>query len=196
MNSLKGVIGVTRNQPTGFSRSRPPVVQVPNMVPEAYIDAHIKPLLRQYGSLRILTYFPSTSMRIVEATGLLDPIACLAMFGLLQLQPQVRGIVDVMVQSLGKQGGGPKASVIAVDMGNGILHSKICRQEGERDLCNVKAVGEFLRKTGFGPETAIYVARPRWHDNLNPLRDLFPRTYTKVWNFLWDFLMSRSRILL
>lgn len=181
INSLKGVVIVARNQPIEDSGRKPPIVRVPSMVAEAYIKAHIKPLFQQYGSLRISTYFPSTNTRKIEPTEHLDPTTCLAMFGALQLQPHVRGIVDGMIQKLVKSGEGPKGRIVAVDLRDGILHSRSCRREGETNFCDAKEVGEFLRKAGFGPETAIYIARSRRQVNLDPLRDLFPRTFTKVW---------------
>ncbi|OWM89059.1 protein MANNAN SYNTHESIS-RELATED 2-like [Punica granatum] len=180
-DSLKGIVEVSRNWPSQAYVGKAPVVRVPSMVSEDYIEAHVKPLFHEKGILRVSTYFPLISTRKNDATKVWGPVLCLARFKTLQLQPHIRGIVDGMIWRMRKSGEGPNGNIISIDLRDDVFQSKSCRQlgGGRINICDVKKVGKFLRENGFGPESAIYLTHSRWHHNLDPLRELFPKTYTK-----------------
>lgn len=112
----------------------------------------------------------------------LDSISCLAMFGTLELQPGLQEVIDLMIfklRALSQKSG----QFIAVDLNVENLESKEC-QESEptgRNWCyNVQEIGGFLKKVGFQRDTTIYVTQSGWHTALDPLRLIYPKTYTKV----------------
>lgn len=41
-------------------------------------------------------------------------------------------------------------------------------------------IANFLQKLGFNKDTTIYLTQSRWDNSLNVLKDIFPKTYTKV----------------
>ncbi|KAL3743966.1 hypothetical protein ACJRO7_013249 [Eucalyptus globulus] len=189
-NRWSGVIKVARNQWALASSRKLLVVKVPYMVSKYYIRTHIKPLFKAEGSLRLETPLSSINMKRAEGTNILDPITCLVIFRTLQLQTEVRQLVNRMIGRLKTSGGESNGQFIAVDLRVEALQSNSCQQSGSAEMkfCyHAQDVGEFLTKIGISNETPIYVTRSRWHKNLKPLKDIFPRTYTK------EFLMPLDK---
>ncbi|KAF8033657.1 hypothetical protein BT93_C0058 [Corymbia citriodora subsp. variegata] len=189
-NRLNGVVEVTRNLPSLASSRKLAVVKVPYMVSKDYIRKHVRPFFKAEGSLRLETPLSSINMKKAEGTKILDPITCLAMFRTLQLRTEVQQLVDQMMGRLKTSGGESNGQFIAVDLRVEALQSKSCQRSGNAEMkfCHhAQDVGEFLTKTGVSTETPIYVTRSRWHENLKPLKDIFPRTYTK------EFLMPLDK---
>ncbi|KAL5153527.1 Protein MANNAN SYNTHESIS-RELATED 1 [Glycine soja] len=72
---------------------------------------------------------------------------------------------------------------VAVDLRVEMLDKKGCQgrdSEKEKSCFNAQEVAVFLRKIGFEKDTTIYVTQSRWDESLDSLKDLFPKTYTKV----------------
>lgn len=182
VESLDGVVNVAWDQPAEIASGKLAVVRVPNRVTEDYIAEHIEPIFRMKEYIRIATFFPSVNMKIREMQKGKDSIACLAMFGTLELQSEMHEVVDSMVErlrTLSRRSGG---QFIAVDLRVDILQNKGCREgesTGRKSCFSAQEVGVFLRKIGFDRETTIYLTQPRWDESLNPLKDIFPKTYTK-----------------
>ncbi|XP_030535578.1 protein MANNAN SYNTHESIS-RELATED 2-like [Rhodamnia argentea] len=189
-NRLNGVVKVARNQLALASSRKLAVVKVPYMVSKDYIRTHIKPFFKAEGSIRLETPLSSINMKKAEATKVLDPITCLTMFRTLRLQTKVRQLVDQMIGRLKTLGGESNGQFIAVDLRVEAAQSKSCQPSGSAEMkfCHhAQDVGEFLTKTGVSTETPIYVTQSRWHKNLKPLTDIFPRTFTK------EFLMPPDK---
>lgn len=180
MKKLDGVVKVAKSLPSKVSGRNLAVVKVPSRVTEEYIAENIEPIFRSKGNIRLATYFPSVNMKKTKEKSNIDSIACLGMFATLQLQPQVNGVVESMVDRLKTLSSKSNGKFIAVDLrlekkgcqGNSASKSKSCYGPQE--------IAMFLRKIGFNKDTTIYLTQSRWDSSLDALKDLFPRTYTKV----------------
>ncbi|KAM7483973.1 hypothetical protein LguiB_008556 [Lonicera macranthoides] len=180
VKSLNGIVKVVNYQPGEISARNLAVVRVPNRVSKDHIAEHIEPIFSSKGSVRLATYFPSVNMRKTAEDSNADSVACLGMFGTLELQPEVQEVVDSMVERLRTLSRKSDGRFVAVDLRVDILEKKGCQGSTGSKSCYTPAeIAMFLRKTGFDKDTAIYLTQSRWHSSLDALKDLFPKTYTK-----------------
>ncbi|KAE9621254.1 hypothetical protein Lal_00023657 [Lupinus albus] len=181
--SMEGVVRVVKDLPDNISKKKVAAVKVPNRVTEDYIVTHVQPIYRSKGNIRLATYFPSVNMRKEGGNGDSDSIACLAMYGSLELQPEIKDLVDLMVERLRTLSRKSDGQFIAVDLRVEMLDKKGCQGGGngkkEKSCYNAVEIAKFLRKIGFQKDTTIYVTESRWDSTLDSLKDLFPKTYTK-----------------
>lgn len=180
IKSLDGVVKVVKYQPDNISAKDLEVLRVPNRVTEGHIAEQIEPIFRAKGNIRLATYFPSVNMKKTDND--INSVACLAMFGTLELQPEVQEVVDSMVERLRTLSRKSDGQFIAVDLRADILEKKGCQGNdgtGSKRCYSPQEIAIFLRKVGFNKDTAIYLTQSRWDDSLNVLKELFPKTYTK-----------------
>ncbi|GMY38433.1 protein MANNAN SYNTHESIS-RELATED 1-like [Fagus crenata] len=181
VKSLDGVVRVAKDQPSKISSRNLAVVKVPNRVTEDYIVQNVEPVYKQKGNIRLVTYFPSVNMRKTK-TSKSASVACLAMFGTLQLQPEINEVVDSMIERLRTLSRKSDGQFIAVDLRVDMLEKKGCHENGDtgRKSCyTAQELADFLRKTGFDKDTPVYLTESRWQNSLDALKDHFPKTYTK-----------------
>ncbi|EEF34090.1 protein MANNAN SYNTHESIS-RELATED 2 [Ricinus communis] len=182
VQSLDGVVKVVKYLPDDISIRDFAVVKVPNRVTEDHISKSIEQIFKRKGNIRLATYFPSVNMRKTAQKSSSDSVACLAMFGSLELQPDINEVVDSMIErlrTLSRKSGG---RFISVDLRVEILEKKSCHGSGgggAKTCYSAQEIALFLRKIGFDKDTAIYLTQSRWDDSLNVLKDIFPKTYTK-----------------
>ncbi|MCD7470987.1 hypothetical protein HAX54_011244 [Datura stramonium] len=182
VRSLDGVVKVATTQPAEVSARNLAVVKVPNRVSEDYIAENIEPVFTSKGNIRLATYFPSVNMKKMKEKSNSDSIACMAMFGTLELQPEVNEVVESMVERLRALSAKSKGQFIAVDLRVDILEKKSCQGDDahkSKSCYGPEEIGMFLRKVGFNKDTTLYLTQSRWDSSLDALKDLFPRTYTK-----------------
>ncbi|XP_073099013.1 protein MANNAN SYNTHESIS-RELATED 1-like [Elaeis guineensis] len=183
MRSLDGVIRMVKEVPAEVATEKPPVVRVPNRVSEDFITENIEPVFRTKSYLRLAIFFPSINMKVGERRNNdLDSTACLAMFGSLELKPEIYEVADRMVERLRTLSHKPDDQFIAVDLRVDILEKKRCKESrgtGRKSCYNAREIGDFLRKIGFDGDTTVYLTQTWWHESLNPLKEIFPKTYTK-----------------
>ncbi|XP_050228071.1 protein MANNAN SYNTHESIS-RELATED 2-like [Mercurialis annua] len=182
VQSLDGVVKVVNDLPDNISLRDFAVVKVPNRVTEDYITESIEPVFRTKGNIRLATYFPSVNMRKTAQKSDSDYVACLAMFGTLELQAEVREVVNSMVERLRTLSRKSEGQFIAVDLRVEMLEKKSCQGSGSggaKTCYNAQEIALFLRKMGFDTDTNIYLTQSRWDDSLDILKDIFPKTYTK-----------------
>ncbi|XP_027342053.1 protein MANNAN SYNTHESIS-RELATED 1-like [Abrus precatorius] len=183
LKSMEGVVRVVKELPSHISTRNIAAVKVPNRVTEDYIAEHVEPIYRTKGSIRLATYFPSINMRKAGKKGDTDSVACLAMFGSLELQPDMHELVDSMIERLRTLSRNSDGKFIAVDLRVEMLDKKGCQgsdnNDGEKTCYNAHEIAVFLRKIGFDKDTTVYVTESRWDSSLDSLKDLFPKTYTK-----------------
>ena len=74
-----------KDLPSHVSTHKIAAVKVPNRVTEDYIAQHVEPIYRSKGSVRLATYFPSINMKKAGEKSDADSVACLAMYGSLEL---------------------------------------------------------------------------------------------------------------
>ncbi|ESW14126.1 hypothetical protein PHAVU_008G255300 [Phaseolus vulgaris] len=182
MKSMEAVVRVVKDLPSHISTHKIAAVKVPNRVTEDYIAKHVEPIYRSKGSVRLATYFPSINMRKAGKKSDADSVACLAMYGSLELQQEIHDLVDSMVERLKTLSRKLDGQFVAVDLRVEMLDKKGCQGsdgDKEKSCFNPQEVAVFLRKIGFDKDTTIYVTQSRWDESLDSLKDLFPKTYTK-----------------
>ncbi|KAK3038284.1 hypothetical protein RJ639_029872, partial [Escallonia herrerae] len=177
VRSLDGVIKVAKHQPAEVPSRKLVVVRVPNMVSKDYVAANLESLFRRKGKLRVTSYFPSLNRTKAESTEHMNPYSCLAMFDTLHLQSRLQEVVDSAIEKLQVSSRKSNGQFIAVD-----LSAEKCLESGAtgRKSCyDALEIGQFLMKIGFHRDVTIYVTQSGWNRSLDPLRDIFPNTYTK-----------------
>lgn len=180
--SLNGVVKVVRALPNDIIARKLAVVKVPNRVTEEHISENIAPVFRAKGNIRLTTYFPSVNMKKNEETTSTDSVACLAMYGTLEPQLEVREVVDSMLDRLRTISRKSNGQFVAVDLRVDILEKKGCHKNddsGSKSCYNAADIAQFLRKLGFEKDTTVYVTQTKWDSSLDALKEFFPKTYTK-----------------
>lgn len=192
VSSLDGVVKVVKTQPAEISAKNLAVLRIPNRVTEDYIFENIEPVFKSKGNVRLATYFPSVNMKKGES----EPeertsVGCLAMFETLELQPQVREVVDSMVNRLKTLSRKSDSEFVAVDVRLDMLNHKGC--QGSKKCFGPQEIALFLKKLRFDKNSAIYLTQSRWDSSLDSVKDLFPKTYTKVINnkLLMNYLRTK-----
>ena len=103
-----------------------------------------------------------------------------------------------MVECLRTLSQKPDCQFIAVDLRVDVLEKKGCHENGDtgRKTCySAQEHAKFLKKTKFERDTPVYLTKSRWQSSLDALKDLFPKTYTKVKDlffFLFNLLLVYS----
>ncbi|GMI91978.1 Mannan Synthesis Related 2 [Hibiscus trionum] len=182
MKSLDGIVKVAKELPNEISIRDLAAVKVPNRVTEDHIVESVEPIFRSKGNIRLATYFPTVNMRKTAQKSSVDSVACLGMFGTLELQAEVHEVVDSMIERLRTLSRKSDGQFIAVDLRVEILEKKNCHRSGStgaKSCYNAEEIALFLRKVGFGTDTTIYLTQSRWDNSLSVLKDIFPKTYTK-----------------
>ncbi|GFQ05645.1 uncharacterized protein at1g04910 [Phtheirospermum japonicum] len=180
--SLDGVVKVVKSQPTELSARNLAVVKVPNRVTEEHISDNIEPIFRAKGNVRLVTYFPSVNMKKNKEKTNTDSLACLAMFGTLEPQTEVREVVDSIIDRLKTVSRRSNGQFVAIDLRIDILEKKGCHKNGgsgSKSCYGPQEIALFLKKIGFEKDTTVYVTQTKWHSSLDALKDFFPKTYTK-----------------
>ena len=181
LNKLNGLVKVTKTLPPQVSTRSTPIVRVPNKVSQDYILNKIKPIYKAKGIVKIESFFPSTNTTISRNNNL-DSLSCQAMFGTLQLRKEIQEEAESIVQKLQTWSQESNGLFVAVDLRTEVLKNGCDGKDGKgRKQCyQGHEIGEFLKRIGFGQETVVYVTQTKWSPDLNSLRHMFPKTYTKV----------------
>ncbi|KAH7688061.1 GDP-fucose protein O-fucosyltransferase protein [Dioscorea alata] len=183
LNSMDGIVKITKEIPAEIATGKPAVVRVPNRVTEDFIVKEIEPIFQTKGYLRLATSFPSINLRLNDKQNDdLDTTTCLAMFGSLELKTEIQDVAEQMVLRLQTLSHKSDGKFIAVDLRVDVLEKKGCKEaggQGRQSCYSAQEVGDFLKKIGFDGDATIYLTQTWWHESLNPLKDMFPKTYTK-----------------
>ncbi|ONK69556.1 uncharacterized protein A4U43_C05F24220 [Asparagus officinalis] len=183
MKNLDGVVKIVKELPAEVTAGKPAVVRVPNRVSEDFITKNIEPIFRTKSYLRLAIVFPSINLRQREKqSNDLDSTSCLAMFGSLELKPEIQGVADTMVQRLRTLSRKSDGRFVAVDLRVDALEQKGCKESGSngrKNCYSAHEVSDFLKRVGFDGDTTVYLTQTWWHDSLNILKENFPKTYTK-----------------
>ncbi|MQL78794.1 hypothetical protein Taro_011217 [Colocasia esculenta] len=184
MKRMEGVIKIVKELPAEGETERPAVVKVPNRVTEDFIRQNIEPVFQRKSYLRLAVFFPSTNLKkIKKQSKEFESLSCLASFGALDLKPEIQEVANSMVERLKALSQKSDGRFVAVDLRVDVLDMKGCKEEegapGRKSCYNAQEIGEFLRKLGFGVDTTIYLTQTWWHERLNVLKEMFPKSYTK-----------------
>lgn len=182
MRSLDGVIKIVEELPPEASSRNPAVVRVPNRASEDFIVKNIEPIFRANDYLRLATYFPSIDLKSREKENTdLDSAMCLAMFGSLELKPEIREVVEMMTGKLRSLNPKSDGRFVAVDLRTDVLRKKVCKrkEEGNQICYDAQEIADFLKKAGFTGNATIYLTQTWWDESLDFFRAIFPNTYIK-----------------
>lgn len=177
--SLEGAVNVVSELPAHVAARLPTVIRVPNGLSEDFIEEQIRPAFLANNYLKLASSFPSAGLGMREdRNDELESVACLAMFGSLEFKPAVSKVADTMIQRLQML----SRQFIAIDIRTEALGQQSCKEgkAGMKACYDVQEVVDFLRKLGFGKDSTVYVTQTWWDEALGPLKEYFPRTYTKV----------------
>ncbi|XP_049933296.1 protein MANNAN SYNTHESIS-RELATED 2-like [Nymphaea colorata] len=181
VENVNAVVKVATD-PADVTADKPATLRIPNRPTAAFISEQIEPIYRSTRNVKLVSFFPSLNMKIrgLQKTEL-DQCFCLGMFGTLELQSDIHDVADQMLERLRTITDNSGGHFIAIDLRLDMLQQKGCEgAHGTKKCFSALEVGNFLQKIGFNSETVIYVTQSRWHEDLDELKTLFPRTYTKV----------------
>jgi GDP-fucose protein O-fucosyltransferase len=189
ISALAGIVKVTKQLPTDVAARQPAVLRIKNRVFEYKIEKQILPVFRRNNFLRLALIYQSASLEPNQLYTDKELLAtsCVAMFQALNLQPGLQEVGDKIIERLRELGAKSNGEFVAVDLGLDDLGKSSCMLDhvtGRKKCYNASEVASFLKKAGFGEETIVYLTESWWHQSLNPLKDTFPKTYTKVTYFL------------
>ncbi|KAG6522512.1 hypothetical protein ZIOFF_019652 [Zingiber officinale] len=182
ITSLNGVVKVVRELPAELTTETPAVVKVPNRVSREYIVNNVEPIFQSKSYLRLASVFTKINLKgngkpITD----LDSTVCLAMFGSLEMKHEILEVADRMVERLKILSRNTGSQFISVDLRVDVLEKKSCKEKanGKKPCYSPLEIRDFLRKVGFNADSTIYLTQTWWHESLNPLKEMFPKTYTK-----------------
>ncbi|TMW93568.1 hypothetical protein EJD97_011484 [Solanum chilense] len=185
MTSLDGTIQVVKDPPMEASKVNITNIKVPFIVTKDFIESKIKPLFKAKGNLMLTTNLsPSTMSKakeIIKKDNIkMDPNACLAIFGSLELQQELNQLVSSMIGTLRSLSYKTNGQFVAMDLkveslGN-LCKGNVIKTKG---CFEAKDIGEFLKKIGYQRHTTIYLTQSGWHSSLDDFRKIFPNTFTK-----------------
>ncbi|KAL0562170.1 hypothetical protein IC582_002622 [Cucumis melo] len=180
IGSLEGVVKVVKQLPSDISPKKISAVKVPNRVTADYISEHVEKVFKRSGNIRLATYFPSVNMKKSSTSSDGVSVPCLAMFGTLELQPEISEVIESMMERLKTLSRKSNGQFIAVDLRIEMLGENGCQEaSGSKSCYTAQDIALFLKKIGFDKDATIYLTQPRWENSLDDLKDLFPKTYTK-----------------
>ncbi|CAL9772117.1 unnamed protein product [Musa acuminata subsp. burmannicoides] len=180
--SLIGVVKVVKELPSEVTAENPAVVRVPNRVAKDFIINNIEPIFQTKSYLRLASFFPSINLKAKGKPNTdLDSTACLAMFGSLEMKQEILEVSDRMIERLKILSRNSGSQFIAVDLRVDVLEKKGCKEKGngKKPCYTPVEIRDFLKKVGFNSDHTIYLTQTWWHESLNPLKEMFPKTYTK-----------------
>lgn len=194
ISTLTGIVKVTKELPADMATRQPAILRIKNRVSEYKIEKQIQPVFRRNNYLRLALIYQSTSFepKQLYTNKELLATACAAMFQSLELQPGLREIGDKIIQRLRELGAKSNGEFVAVDLKSSCLLDGVA---GRKRCYSASEVASFLKKAGFSEETVVYLTEAFWHENLNPLKNAFPKTYTKV-NFMCSIRTPISYVFL
>jgi hypothetical protein len=184
VRSLDGVVEVIEDIPDEVSAKKPAVIRVPNRVTESFITGTIQPIFQKNKYLRLAVIFSSISLRPKETNNKdMDTIACLAMFGGLELKHEYSEVARKMLDRLQELSKKSDGKVLAIDLRTDLLEKKSCKttRGARRKGCySPDEVLAFLRSVGFSANTTIYLTETSWHKGLDVLKEEFPNTWYQI----------------
>lgn len=194
ISTLTGIVRVTKELPADMATRQPAILRIKSRVSEYKIEKQIQPVFRRNNYLRLALIYQSTSFEPKQLYTNKELLAttCVAMFQSLELQPELQKFGDKIIQRLREFGTKSNGEFVAVDLKSSCLLDGVA---GRKRCYSASEVASFLKKAGFSEETVVYLTEAFWHENLNPLKNAFPKTYTKV-NFICSIRISISYVFL
>ncbi|XP_076914400.1 protein MANNAN SYNTHESIS-RELATED 1-like [Bidens hawaiensis] len=176
--TMSGVIQVQTRKPNDTSSQAPVDVKVPYHANHNYIMNNVVPIFQNTQNVRVISYLPSSAG---EVDNHMNPHSCWAVFEALSLKPELQKKVDTVVRNLRSRE--PNGQFIAIDYKTDELGASICGSSANEEMKNCYTTMElssFFQRIGFLQDSTYYITHPTPDDSLRPLKDLYPKTLTKV----------------
>ncbi|XP_071685922.1 protein MANNAN SYNTHESIS-RELATED 1-like [Rutidosis leptorrhynchoides] len=180
MTSMKGVIQIERRKNPETFAQKLASVKVPYNANRNYIMTNIEPLFQTTRNIRVITYFPSVSMKQGKVEKDMNPHSCWAVFEALRLKPELQEVVDSVVGRLRSRE--PNGQFVAIDYKSEMLGTSTCRSnanKGMKNCYNPVEIAQFLQRIGYPRDTLIYVTQSKMDRSLRSFKDLYGNTFTK-----------------
>nr|XP_043626133.1 protein MANNAN SYNTHESIS-RELATED 1-like [Erigeron canadensis] len=177
---MNGVIRVQRHKTPGTSTKKLVSVKVPYNANRNYIMTNIKPLFQKTQNVRVVTYFPSSTMGQGKVDKDMDPHSCWATFEALRLKPELQAMVDSLAERLRNHG--QNGQFAAIDYKGALLGKGICQSNAnkERKNCyNPVEIAQFLQRIGYPLNATIYMTQSKADRSIGAVKDLYHNTLTK-----------------
>ncbi|CAN4103758.1 unnamed protein product [Withania somnifera] len=185
MTSLGGTVKVAKDPPIEASKVNITNMRVPFMVTKDFIESKIQPMFKVKGNLMLSTDLSPSPMtktkEIIKKDNVkMDPYACLAIFGSLEVQQELNQLVNSMIGTLRSLSYKTNGQFVAVDLKLESL-GNFCKGNviKTKNCFDPKEIGEFLKKIGYQRHTTIYLTQSGWRSSLDDFRKIFPNTFTK-----------------
>jgi hypothetical protein len=185
ISSLSDVVRVVGRIPDDVRAITPTVIKMPCKVTSEYIREMVAPILKKNMFIQLKV---TTSTLCLRAEGPSDEdmeaIRCLVTYESLKFHPQVQKLGERVVSRVREAGEPSGGRFVAIYLHADALKQKGCVQSDEskrnKKCFDAYDVGTFLKGLGFSSHTAIYLTESRWDRSLDPLKEIFPKVFTKV----------------
>ncbi|KAJ3676863.1 hypothetical protein LUZ60_002587 [Juncus effusus] len=172
ISTLNNIIKVKKEVPADVAGRQPTLIRVKNRISEDQIAKMILPTFRNNNYIRLAISFQSMSFKPKELYNdkYLLASSCVAMFEALKFQNELLQMGEIMIQRLRSLG---SKQFVAVDL-------KVdCTDFLAKRCFGASEIAQFLKQLGYDSDTVVYLTETWWGESLNPLKEAFPKTYTK-----------------
>ena len=185
ISSLNDVVRVVGRVPDDIRTMTPTVVKVPCKVTYEYIKENVIPIFKKSVFIQLKVTTSTSCLKPEEASDEeAEAIRCLVTYASLKFHPQVQKLGERVINRVREAGEPSGGRFIAIYLHVDALKQRGCIRSDEmkknKKCFDAYDVGIFLKNLGFSSHTAIYLTESRWDQSLDPLKDIFPKVFTKV----------------
>nr|GEV28064.1 GDP-fucose protein O-fucosyltransferase [Tanacetum cinerariifolium] len=120
----------------------------------------------------------------------MNPYSCWATFEALHLKPELQEVLDSITKRLRSHDANQQ--FVAIDYKGEMLRTTTCRSDANKGMKNCYSpveIAQFLQRIGSPRDTTIYVTHLKTDRSLSPLKDIYPKTFTKD-----DIMMEAEKL--
>ncbi|PWA63078.1 GDP-fucose protein O-fucosyltransferase [Artemisia annua] len=180
MTSMSGIVRVERRKRPTTLTEKLVSIKVPYNAKRDYIARNIEPLFKATQKVRVITYFPSATMKDGKVDNDMNPYSCWATFKALRLKPELQEILDSITKRLRSHDS--HQEFVAIDYKGEMLGTTTCRSnanKGMKNCYNLFEIAQFLQRIGSPRDATIYLTHSKTDHSLSPIKDIYPKTFTK-----------------
>mgnify|MGYP000043488934 CR=1 FL=1 len=186
ISSLSDVVRVVGRVPDEVRSITPTVIKVPCKITSEYIKEMVTPIFKKNMFIQLKVTISTSCLKAEEPSDAdVEAIRCLVTYESLKFHPQVQKLGERVISRVREAGESSGGRFLAIYLHVDALKQKGCVQPDEtkknKKCFDAYDVGAFLKSLGFSSHTAIYLTESRWDQSLDPLKDIFPKVFTKVW---------------
>lgn len=180
MTSMSGIVRVERRKRPTTLTEKLVSIKVPYNAKRDYIARNIRPLFKATQKVRVITYFPSATMKEGKVDKDMNPYSCWATFEALRLKPELQEVLDSITKRLRSHDS--HQEFVAIDYKGETLGTPTCRSnanKGMKNCYNPVEIAQFLQRIGSPRDATIYLTHSKTDHSLSPIKDIYPKTFTK-----------------